>query len=556
MSGVPQNCALAVSDLIDLLEAGGRPFPVFFANTYCENNGEQWPSQLNYLSGDSVINQRVNLQDTKYACQLPPFPAISSDNPISNIPIEQCPLPAILSGIIPPNLNIYFETNDNVLITDRIEALGGIALDTQNTSNNLLTIAYTQSNNAKNGSSSLTWGLNSTRGGECSEKFEAGYTGTDSSSKIKTSNFSCGAPFWPSLSATLPNFSNNILGGPGESSTLKTDDGKSWLSCSNSYQIESQPSGVCSSGQLNDGTPYFNYAGNSMFVPAQENDKFKQPDALTATTTPVQYNRCECLATYGELLTVIDQTFNDATICDCVKNGAGFCTLPRATCYQGAAVGANLKYITVTEKVPWTNKVLEYCTGSRLAIAGVPVERYGNGTPACDPIVEELCQNSAELAANPAYQKLCTCILQEKRLQEQFAGLNLPVQCFAEVCNDDDPGVYKTVEMTKGCSARLCLQIVEINGSAIASQGYQKLLCNGETYSVSAVSATPSVVPTISVNPGGSGISLGLPFFIALGLIVVMIVLLVAWGIRKAILNRERRKLAQQQITSSLESAL
>lgn len=555
MSGVPQNCALAVSDLIDLLEAGGRPFPVFFANTYCENNGEQWPSQLNYLSGDSVINQRLNLQDTRFACQLPAFPGVS-ESPIPNVPIEQCPLPAIVSGIIPPNLEIFFETNDDTLITDRIAESGGIVLDTQNTSQNLLTISYSSSNNGKNGSSSLTWGSQSTRGGECEEKFEAGYTGTNSGSTLKTTNFSCGAPFWPSLTATLPNLNNNVLGGPGESSTLKTDDGKSWLSCSNAYQIDSQPSGVCSSGQTNDATPYFNYASNSMFQPAQGSDQFKQPDALTLTTTPVQYNRCECLATYGELLTVIDEVFNDAAICDCVKNAGGGCTLPRATCYQGASVGANLKYITVTEKVPWTNKVLEYCTGTRLAISGVPVQRYGNGTPACDPIVEELCQNSAELAANPAYQKLCTCILQEKRLQEQFAGLNLPVQCFAEVCNDDDPGVYKTVQMQQGCSARLCLQIVEINGSAIASQGYQKLLCNGETYSVSAVSATTSVVPTISVNPEGSGISLGLPFFIALGLIVVMIILLIAWGVRKAILSRERRKLLQQRITSSLESAL
>lgn len=544
---IPTNCTLPVSDLVDLFEAGGRPFPVFFANPDCENNGQQWPSQLNYLSGDRVLNVRINLQDTPEACKLPPFPVAGGKDPviIPDVLISNCPLPVFLSGIIPNNLNLYLETNDHPNIEARVTERGAFKMDSSNGTNNV--VALTTGNTGSKNSSG-TWGSVLTHGGSCSTQFNPPkYDSDKPSGTMNATNFSCGAQFWPSLSATQITLTNNLLGSPP---TLQDADKTKWLSCSTSYEPD-DTSGVCSQLDNDDGTAHLNNASNTL---ASEGE----PDGIEGVHTPVVYTRCECLATYGEITTVLG--FNDGySVCDCAGRTAGPvpCTQKAATCYTGASIGATLKYITVTEKVPWSKKQLEYCTGTTFALAGIPVQRYGNGTPACDPLVEELCQNTAEIAANPSYQKLCTCILEEKRLKAQFAGLDLPVQCFSQVCNDLDPGVYKTVEMTKGCSARLCLQIVDINGSAIAAEGFQKMLCDGESYTISS-STSPSVspVPSISVNPDQGSISLGIPFFVALGLILVMIVLLSAWGIRKAILRRSQKKLLKQQITQTLEKAL
>jgi hypothetical protein len=115
--------------------------------------------------------------------------------------------------------------------------------------------------------------------------------------------------------------------------------------------------------------------------------------------------------------------------------------------------------------------------------------------------------------------------------------------------------VYRTVEQSTGCSARLCTQIISINGSDIASQGFQTILCDGQEYSTQTVNPSQTPVPTITPGTSG-GVQLDAVFYISLGLLVIMIVLLVVYGIRKAVLQRRTQTRDRDLITQALQTAI
>ena len=248
---------------------------------------------------------------------------------------------------------------------------------------------------------------------------------------------------------------------------------------------------------------------------------------------------------YGSLCGCVCE---DDTCQNCV-NG-----LSKCGCNSDVTMNGNLQKVSVQSKTDWETQQFLYCTGQQpLSIGGIPIQRYGNGQIACDSIVTSFCLNTAETTANPSYAKACACIFEQQRINLMFSGLQFPVQCFASICNDDDPTVYKTTQQSVSCSAKLCEEIISVNGTAISLQGYQTLYCDGETYSVDSTTGGTSPVPTISANFSGPSIHLNATFYVALGLLAIMVLLLTIFGIRKFVLQRKQQQIQKKQITSAIE---
>jgi len=550
------GCALAISILVDLLEAGGQPFPILFDKNGCNQDGRQWPPVASFGSVQSLIGQKINLQATAEACLLPAFPGIS-DSPIPNVLISECPLPAVLSAIVPNNMTVTFETNDNANVVNLVKERGIFVLDETKASNNIFTIPSTTSTEYR-------WGSITNNGGTCVNSFALQMDSQTNSGTLRASNFSCGAPFWPSLTASGVNLYNNVVNQSITDPTRIDADRLHWESCSNKYSTRDNPAppdrkGVCTWSDNTDDSPQVNYASACMnWVQANAHGVERPFDGLDTASGNIMYNRCECLTNFPAAINVINDSCANDAICDGAPDAAWVCDWDTdyCTCHQGASLGASLKYVTVNQTIPWAQQQAEFCTGTTLSIGNIVIDRYTNGSLACDPLVEQICQNTAEISNNPSYQTLCACILEQKRLNAQFAGLDLPIQCFSDVCNESNPAVYKTSQQAQGCSARLCIQIVNINGSAIASEGYQTLLCDGQVYNVAPVNPSVSGVPNVTPGLGDGGIHLGIVFYIALGLLVMMFVLLIAWGIRKFVMQKRAHATNRKLITQALESAV
>jgi hypothetical protein len=197
----------------------------------------------------------------------------------------------------------------------------------------------------------------------------------------------------------------------------------------------------------------------------------------------------------------------------------------------------------------WEMLQTSYCLpGTPLKIAGIVIKRYTGGTPICDTIMRKSCASTAQLTLDPELLTACQCILEEKRLQSQFAGVNLPVQCFTTVCDIANPDVYRTAEQVEGCSARLCTQTLTVHGENILSQGFQEIICNGQVYNLTDLPPAVSV-GFIEKDPASTaGINLGPVFYIALGLLLMMLILVFVWGVQS---RRRSRRLTSEKTTEA-----
>ena len=204
----------------------------------------------------------------------------------------------------------------------------------------------------------------------------------------------------------------------------------------------------------------------------------------------------------------------------------------------------NQMNVSFSGKRSWQEAQARACIGiERFGFTGINIVRYQQGSPICDRIMEQFCINSAFIA-NPQYKKACGCILHQKRLIEKYGTLDIPVACFASQCANEDPSVYKTRRMSQGCSAKLCQQIIRIHGDGIKVQGNQTIECNG---------GVRTVIPTNSKIDDGTDetepplpepvtFKIGNLFYTALIMLGVIIFLLILFFIRRYRLKKYYEK--------------
>lgn len=558
---------MSIATYVDQLEAGQQTYPILFSGGNCDltqypSADGNWPNV-----GPAAVNLRT------LACQQSAgVPAALDENSnISLLPLDTCPLPAIRSMIIPDNFTMTFYTPSGVV--GRVFDPGAVIVTTKDTSNNILVIDTSST-------SSLKWGSSSTNppGGACktdtASDFFWGSNGT-----MRQSIYSCGAGFFPSLSSvTLTNAdpsnpygksgTNWIKGLASEYGPYNAPSDAQFIGyCSTLY---GQTAGSRAAGDLNDdnasGTSWYymcSGAGNHSSVTYSTGECLMSQSV--ASNLPFTYNQ------YFGVNPNDSPANNNAifAICsqfrDCDGDGGGGCrdndnTLDsrKCSCQKAYATNGNVENLSFTSDFSWSGWQFQYCSGQQnLQIGGINIERYGHGTPACDEIMPSMCSDTAFLSANPSLVPSCACITEQNRLQALFSSVDVPISCFSSACSQEgNPYVYQTATQTAGCSARLCSQFISVNGTALSANGFQTLTCNGDVYDVATIQVSVTGVPQLSIVATAPTPSLDSTFYVALGILILMVILLAMYSIRVFVLRRransERRQLEAETLTSAL----
>jgi hypothetical protein len=393
------------------------------------------------------------------------------------------------------------------------------------------------------------------------------------SGRLMQSMISCGSPFQPSfigldVSANQNSSDWKICRASTSDATLKIFE-----------HPESYSTSYCRQGNSRtlEQEAYFN--ANQSMTPILRGCSKIQPwdsDSICLAEKPPDVQACSCLATRHEVTSTPARaetnTFIDGSWgfkkwtptpcglvnqCEVGETGGTSSDTVGCQCINKPTLDGSVREFKISlvddnnRPVTWERLQAEYCV-SGLSIAGFPIQRYTDGSPACDRIMRQACANTAELTLDNELLESCGCILEERRLRAQFAGIDLPIQCFTTVCDLNNQDVYKTAEQVTGCSARACEQAISVHGSAILAKGFQELICHGTVYQVSEVAENPPAVPLVSqADATGSDLVLGPEFYIAIGLLVVLLVVVVVWGVRR---GREvkRQKLNRQKDAETL----
>lgn len=543
------GCALQIAVIADALESGAKPYPIFFTGTNCDIG--QWPGATDGPLSDTFMNGSI-FAIRNQTCTVDgsnPVPLVPDEHLSYNksLSIKNCPLPAIKSMIIPENMEIVFyaSTNDspNNYIGTAVKDPGVFILGGRNASShavqNNLFIVNTGSWNPGPPPGGV-WGTSGPAPlGSSSCNYSGGDAGFDSTGQMQISNVSCGSAFWPSLASVIPNgdsyFQSDVTAWTLVSTDLNENPNiRHWIPEGRYCSVPAP----CSDFGSDQGCQNGSVGGRTVDA------GYSKPGGPSTRV----YTAADCAGLRNQVAD--PSNFACSSLMDCVyADGRGF---------QGyvAAINGSLAKISIqSTEGDWSVQQFLYCTGqAKLSIGGIAIQRYSNSSAACDEIVPQFCLNTAFLIANPFAEKACACINEQARLNLQFQGLDLPVQCFSDVCSDADPQVYKTGNQAKGCSARLCVQILTINGSAIAAEGFQTLTCAGVVYNTSTGTTNTTPVPVSTATPGGP--SLGVVFYVALGLLVFMIILLVVFFLRRFVVQKRKQNRQNQLIVKSFENAL
>ena len=535
-TGLGGACIQDLLVQVENLENGYAPFPMVYRDSDCSIQ------DLNSIGGGRFpgINDDIDLSSTTQSwknqlCQPLTFS------------IALCPIPRIKQIFIPPGVEMTFKHNDAQ--DQYIYRPGEFVLQstTPGVTNNFFTVVEDALSAPKWGSA-LSVGNNPEKNDQCPAFSSPGqYLYDPATGKINRSIVSCGSPFWPSFW----NVVNDVNGRVG------LQDDFNWRAANPCfYQKEnnelpvSQPLGAFAFGDK----PCTAADGKNQQLPMTYSDCVTN---LFNTNPNINLRQYLCGCYKGN----DDCESGDYTKCQC-----GDPTGTGGTAFAGPLLGS-VKSIDVgiIHGRTWSYFQLQYCLGlDRLIVGGIPVVGpYSQGSILCDNLVEEYCLNSAN-QSDSNFFKYCSCILSEQKIKQQYAGLDLPVQCFASECSDSDPLVYKTAAQLKTCNASVCQQVVNIHGDQISAQGQQTLVCDGQLYNISSQSSSSSTSinsaqGNVSGDPsnflnnaslGGTGnksnsFSVGSMFWVALGILLLLVFLLILWGIRFAVLkarhNRETR---------------
>lgn len=195
----------------------------------------------------------------------------------------------------------------------------------------------------------------------------------------------------------------------------------------------------------------------------------------------------------------------------------------------------------------WTWERMLLCLGKKtMDVGGRRIQRYGQGTPACDDFMGDFCGNyrNSRNTAPDAVQAACACLWTTYDLQQTIDSSipGLDVFCFNDVCGSGGSvdTTYRTGPMKKGCSASVCEQQLQILGPQILiDQSLQSLTCSHHQYTFDQDygSLTSSIIPDrVPFDPSnaiaaatqasdGNTLVLGAPFWGA----IVMLGLMVAF---------------------------
>ncbi len=518
--------------MVETLEAGSQFYPVFFANQDC--TGGQYPPQGETFDATHMSGQPFNLR--ALACL--DASGQPADPLVANLPqgvpdTNQCPFnPRISAMLIPSGMSVTFYAPVNSKtswIQQSVKDPGMINISSNQATNNFLIFPIDGQSNSK-----FRWG-SSTGRSNCNYDTNVDQF-FDVTGLMKYSSISCSAYFYPSLYSFVP---------PEGGQAMFCVSGNTSASGGAITRYAWHPD---------------NLLDNSC-VCADERVNVKRNDP--APLPPNGWTPGDLIATQHFFLwdDAHGMYHNFPWLCNTSYDVTPWQTcnhIAASNCYGDTnfAVNGTVQNVAFSyDNGTWSATQFNFCIGKPMVLANITIQRYGQSTPACDVIVPQFCQNSAFLLTNPLAAKACTCINEQKRIDLQFAGLDMPVQCFSDVCSNNDPSVYRTVSQSQGCSAKICSQIISINGTAISSQGQQTLTCNSVVYDLSSPDVSITPIPIVTV-PDIPGPNLDVTFYLALGLMVCMVILLVVWGIRQAVISRRNKKLETTEITTALEQVL
>ncbi len=539
------SCALQIASLIAGLEGGARPAPVFFSGPNCDTT--QYP-----VPGDQILPSFFNGHPYNFrnlACRdnMGGLGAsVRETIEQRSMAIDSCPLPAIRSMIIPDGIRVTFYAPELKEVDDP----GIFILSTKNKE----TVRGNVVHISTSFNSPLRWGTSTNPKQRPGHK-DCRDTGKDirlglysDKGKMMQSLISCGMPFWPSLTSVL-------LTGDNKNPYVKSADGKRFIKGIAGVRRDQGYTAYCK-------TPFDRHRNSGC---ASMNVLYENDASCGGSGDGFSYSTGDCIADYDTALYArkkfgINMTHDEINaLAPCAGNSRGIGT-DDEQCFCGTDLAVNgsvekisFEFINST----WELQQFRYCTGEdTLTLGDIKIKRYGLGTPACDIIVPEMCANTAFAITYLLNPKACACINEQIRIRIQFAGVNMPVQCFSSICSTTEPGIYRTAEQLQGCSARMCRQIIFLHGSQIAAEGWQNLLCNGQVYSLdNPIPSFPTEADDgSSKSPSSSdAVVLGPEFYIALGLLMLMIMLLIIFFIRGYVTSRRAKRAENAEILSSLE---
>jgi hypothetical protein len=571
---VPPDCSLALIEVIESVESGAKPYPMFFGRTDCKLSryplpGDKLPEM--YVDAPPFnIQQQICRRYTGNGTETVPA-EVANPNPTDpadykegflDVQIQTCPLPVLERMYIPDMYSIRFFATDNSYLAPVafVANSGTIYINGSDSpvvnGNNMWVVD-------KSGPWQPQYNVTPNPDGSI-PKSDRDRWASPNNINSNTNNPDCG--YTPmSVNPGVENyFSNTQVNGNIHPTLVALN------ACGVPFFPTFASVAVGSAGIYPD--------GNGNWVPSLADSNICNPsvdsaDSGTSTMAPIavqftsgngDYNTCITSGNgnfyYGHMdcIPSYDKIFNNNEYDRvCWKSGGQRSAGGPCSCFDQLKLAATTTGMQITSNNGnWDIQRFLYCTGTPLTIAGISIELYGNSTPACDPVVQSLCAKTDFVQSNAKYAKACACVLEQKSFEIQFAGLNLPIQCFGTACSTSDPNVYRTTDQAKPCSARLCSQIITISGSDIAAEGYQTMLCDGTEYVVNTNSSTsvgpiPSNVVISPIN-----IKLSPAFYIALAALVVVVILLIAWGIRKWVLNKRLQQQKRQNILTSVEQLL
>ncbi len=533
-------CSSEISNMIDRLESGGYPTITFYAGANCGQG--QFPIDDSFWQ-PSVFGT--------------PIPAATICPPGLNKLL--CPVPFVTSMVFAPGLKVEFFSNN--VGPDKVKEFGKTNFYTDDSA--YATTAHIPNMSITSGQ--LTWNSLECGGDKnacsntenCNTPTDSKFFDTDG--KLLTSMISCNSPLWvsfigintaPYLSGTTPDAFWSQCNAIPDKPTPPDEDTK---------QVFIQDFCVQAGFSVLENIAYQSVRPD----PDDQNNCGTQPGFAQA---------CGVLGTEAlAIATTNRKSYNDATnIGGCNTTLCGACLIEndakgiQTSLYSCTAtddntfVSGSTKQIQISfansdnKVVTWEELQTQWCTKG-VSIAGISISRYTNGTPTCDAIMEAACSNTAHLTINPELDTQCTCVNEQKSLEARFADLNIPSQCFSAVCNiANNTDVYKLHSQLSGCSARLCSQVLSIHGSSIFLESSESIICNGTVYSVSDVPDVSSVPLVSQVQPSYGAYTLGPTFYIVLGVLVMLFVVSLLWGIRAIRAKSREKKLAQEKFELEL----
>jgi hypothetical protein len=567
------NCGVTFTSLIDYVESGGIPIPIIFGFQNCE--GASFP---NFFDSDIPIpNTITTLRKDNAACNCKLSqigdPSTKGATDCNN---KTCPLKRIGSMFIPRQItDMEFSAYESAKNMHTVLSAGSPTMGTLGYAKiPRSTLVGVGGFGSKIGTQVFVWSLppNLLPKGTDPDEFYAnkkwkGTPGTITSDSELVKPSVCN--YDPSQLAIRPS-KDHFNRGPdspsgGEYTYVSDPFVFSILNCGmnftmqfgsfhpdtdiyhgNDYYWVGTPKRTdhdscinnCDAGRQQ----YCGYAGGETIskVSACSNDNYAQKD---------HYSPCDCITL---------ESPNHTRYCrqtGCEQQGYGLANCGCDPWNQVRGTVNEIKYIGAS----WEDELFTICTQSKLyEIMGTPIKRYEKGGPACDQFMSSYCSDTANLEKTGVYSQ-CSCILEQKRLDIQFGNLAINTQCLSTMCAGSSPNVYKTGQMIQGCSTKLCQQIINIHGSEILAKGIQSMTCNGHVTKVNDSthpSASADSKPDASSPKISDKFELGAVFWVSLGVLGILLILIIVWGIRRFLTMRMIKKSQHMQVQSILMNKL